>query len=397
MGVVSALGNSVNDMFQGLVENKTGVKAMDDWRQYVGLGSYLGSPAEDFTNDTLKRHQKRTMSPMSEMALHATKQALLQADLNEIDRSRSLLCMGSTLGSPQSFFGFYKKFFDVGGPKGQLGTSFFKVMNHSVAANVAVALEFSGATLAPSSACCTSSQAIAMGWELIQSGLYDLVIAGGADEMHHTSAAIFDIVGAASTNFNDRPNEAPRPFDRDRDGLVVSEGAGVVILESEEHAQKRGVKPIAELRGGVYASDGVHMAHPQSDSMAQVMKSCLERTGVDVSEIGYVNAHATGTEIGDREEIVATQKVVGTSVPVSSLKGHFGHSLAACGVIESIASIEMMNTDTLIGTRNLANIDQELVEVDFVTCTRKSSVDMVLVNNFAFGGVATSLIFGKIG
>src|SRR5262249_50248263 len=162
---------------------------------------------------------------------------------------------------------YFKKLFERGGPEGQLSTSFFKAMSHSVAANLALGLGFEGPLLSPSCACATSAQAMILAWELIQSGIYDVVIAGGADELHYTSVAIFDIVQAASRKYNDRPEHSPRPFDRQRDGLVVSEGAGIVVMESERHALARGATPLAEFRGGAYLDDGIHMSQPQAPSM----------------------------------------------------------------------------------------------------------------------------------
>jgi 3-oxoacyl-[acyl-carrier-protein] synthase II len=394
-GLVSSLGNSVSDAFAGLLANKSGVRRMEGWENYVGLKSWVGAPAAPYDSAKIDRAARRTMSPMSEMAYIATQQALGQADFHDPSSIRSALIMGSTSGSPKSFQAFYKKYFEVGGPKGQLGTSFFKVMNHSVASNVAVAIGFKGPVLSPGSACATSTQAIAMGWELLQTGLYDYIIAGGADELDVTSTAIFDIVGAASAGYNETPEKTARPFDRDRDGLVVSEGAGVVVLETEEHMKRRGVKPLVELISGNYFCDGKHMAHPDDEAMGILMRNCLERGNLAASDIDYVNAHATATTIGDVQEVKATYQVFGSGIPVSSLKGHFGHSLAACGVIEAISCIEMMRTGVLIGTRNLENPDPECHIVDLIGANREKKVDRVMVNNFAFGGISSSIILGR--
>jgi 3-oxoacyl-[acyl-carrier-protein] synthase II len=399
MGLISSLGSTPTELVDSLLAHRTGVRRMEGWEQYVGLRSYVAAPAVAYDASVVDRTSRRTMSPMSEMGLLATKQALASAslDIGAIEPARAAIIMGSTIGSPQSFYKFYKKVIEVGGPKGQLGSSFFKVMNHSVAANVAVDLKFKGSVLAPSSACCTSTQAIAMGWELLQTGMYDVVIAGGADELDYTSTAIFDIVGAASTGYNETPERTARPFDKDRDGLVVSEGAGVIVLETEEHALRRGARSLAELNGGAYLCDGNHMAHPDETAMATAMRLALGRARLDPHHIDYVNAHATATTVGDVEEVKATHAVFGEAIKVSSLKGHMGHSLAACGAIETIASIEMIKMQTVIGTRNLETIDPELARVDLVQAHRKARLDRVMVNNFAFGGISASIIVSTVG
>ena len=386
-GAITSLGNSVDAMFESLLRGDSGVRAYPDWAQYKGLKCLLGAPAADYDAMTLPRQVRRSMSRMSEMAALASFQALQQADISlgeKLNSPRTLICMGSTTGSPWTLEAYFHKLFEKHGPEGQLSTSFFKVMNHSVAANVAAACEFNGALLSPSSACSTSTQAIILGWELIRAGLYDVVVAGGADELHFTSAAVFDVVQAASHKYNDRPNETPRPFDKDRDGLVVSEGAGVVVLESETHAIKRGAKLLAEVNGGSYLCDGTHMSQSNASTMARTMQEALTRANMKASDIGYVNAHATGTHQGDNEEAQAIFEIFGKDTPVSSLKGHMGHSLAACGALEAIASIQMINKNVLIPTRNLGERDPACAPIHLfkeVTPTRMRSV---LSNNFAF-------------
>ena len=398
MGAVSSLGNGVESTFKGLLENRSAIRHYPEWQQYKGLFTHLGAPAQEYNVSKFSRQVRRTMSRMSEMALVATCEALQSADLaigNHVDTPRILICMGSTTGSPDTMETYFKRLFERGGPEGQLSTNFFKVMNHSIAANVASALAFRGPLMSPSSACATSAQAMIIGWELIKSGMYDIVIAGGADELHYTSAAIFDIVQAASRGYNERPQEASRPFDQKRDGLVVSEGAGVVILESEKSAQKRGVRPKAEFLGGSYLCDGTHMSQSNASAMVEVMGTSLERAGIRASDVGYINAHATGTIQGDAEESQAIGTVFGNQTPVSSLKGHFGHSLAACGAIEAIASIRMMQEKTLIPTRNLTSVDPACAQVLHLQEGRPTETKVVLSNNFAFGGMNTSLLLSS--
>jgi 3-oxoacyl-[acyl-carrier-protein] synthase II len=393
------LGNGVSAMFTSLRQNRSGVRHYPEWQQYKGLGTHLGAPAAAYDISRVPRSARRTMTRMSEMAVLATLEALQMADLrvgDHVNTPRILISMGSTTGSPDTMEAYFKKLFERGGPEGQLSTGFFKVMNHSVAANVASALAFRGPVMAPSSACATSAQAMIMGWELIQSGMYDIVIAGGADELHYTSAAVFDVVHAASRGHADHPEQAARPFDRARDGLVVSEGAGVVILESEASANRRGARPHARFLGGSYLCDGTHMSQSNASAMVETMKTSLDRAETLASEVGYVNAHATGTIQGDMEEARAIGAVFGNQTPVSSLKGHFGHSLAACGALEAISSFEMMREELILPTRNLTEIDPECAQVLHVQEMRPATPNVVLSNNFAFGGMNTSLLLSSL-
>ncbi len=399
MGIVSCLGNRVDDFFESLLQSRSGIQSFPEWKQLVGQKSCVGGAVREFSTEDIPRSIRRSMSRMSEMAYHASRQALHQADLAigpNSDLSRCLLILGSTTGSPQGYQDFFKKYFEKGGPEGQLSTAFLKTMNHSVAANVGMALPWTGPILSPSSACTTSSQALILGWELLQTGMYDVVLAGGADELHPNSAGVFDIVYAASTKFNDQPELTPRPFDKNRDGLAVAEGAGMLVLETEAHLLARKGRPLAEFMGGAYICDGTHMTHAQVPAMAKVMQMALNRSKLKSQEIDYVNAHATGTVVGDLEEIRATREVFGPEIKVSSLKGHMGHSLAACGAMELIASIAMLQNKKLIGTRNLEEIDPDCALVQHLQKNTDFAPKRILSNNFAFGGVNSSLVISAV-
>lgn len=400
MGAISSLGTNVPTMFEALLQNKSGVRHYPEWAAYNGLHSHVGGPAPAYDIMNVPRAARRTMSRMSEMSVLATLEAMGQADLQAGARKstpRIALCMGSTTGSPENLEIYFKKLIERKGPEGQMGTTFFKVMNHSVVSNVAAALEFKGPVFSPSSACATSAQAMILGWELLQTGLYDIVIAGGADELHYTSAAVFDIVMAASRGYNDDSQRSPRPFDAKRDGLVVAEGAAVVVMETEGSLQARGARALARFDGGAYLCDASHMSQSSRPAMVEVMNMALERAGRKSSEIGYVNAHATGTVQGDQEEAQAIGELFGIQIPVSSLKGHFGHSLAACGTLEAIACIEMMRKDILLPTRNLQEIDPSCAHVFHLQEARRTSIRTVMSNNFAFGGMNTSIVLSLIG
>ena len=398
-GAVSSLGVGSNTLFHHLLENHSGVKYFPEWEKYKGLHCFLGAPAPAYDISKISRAARRTMSRMSEMATLAALEAAAEAKLqfgNHAFTPRIALCIGSSTGSPDNLEVHYRKLFEREGPEGQLGTTFFKVMSHSVMSNVAAALEFYGPATAPSSACATSAQALGLAWELLQTGLYDIVIAGGADELHYTGVSVFDTVMAASRGYHATPELASRPFDAERDGLVVSEGAGIVILETEESVKRRGAEKLAELKGAFYTCDGTHMSQTQADSMAETMKFAMERAKVSPSEINYVNAHATSTLMGDQEEAQAIFDAVGGSVPVSSLKGHMGHSLAACGALEAIACVKMMQNRVLIPTRNLTNIDPRCAKIRHLQKVEKTEIKTILSNNFAFGGINSSLILSSV-
>lgn len=399
MGAITSLGHGSATTFAALVRGESGIRAMPEWRTLNGLHSYVAAPAVDYDVSRIPRAVRRSMSRMSEMAAVASHQALAHADLQAgggLNERRVLLAVGSTIGSPQIMETYFRKMFEKNGPEGQLSTSFFKIMSHSVAANVAASLDFNGALLSPNAACATSTQALILGWEMIRSGSYDIVIAGGADELHSMSVATFDIVQAASRAYNDRPEESSRPFDAARDGLVVSEGAGVVVLESESSVCKRGVRPLAEILGGAYWSDSSHMSQSSAATMAKVMQLTLERAGLKSRDVDYVNAHATGTVHGDAEEAKAIGAVFGEKIRVSSLKGHLGHSFAACGAIEAMACIEMMNAELLLPTRNLREVGAGCEGVTHIREISPSPTRRILSSNFAFGGLNTSLLISKV-
>lgn len=397
-GVMSSLGNSVPQMFSNLLEGQSTIRRMEDWSKLQGLHSHLGAPVFPYDITKLPRQVRRTMSPMSEMATLASMQALEEAKLNikELDFSRSLLAIGSTNGSPKTMEDYFFKLKDNGGVQSQSSTSFFKVMNHSVASNAAVALGFNGAVLSPSSACATSAMSCILAWELIQAGIYDVAICGGADELHYLTAAVFDGVYAATRNYNHDPDKSPRPFDKERDGLVVSEGAGIVILESEAHMRKRNAKPLVEFCGGSYLCESSHMSQNNENQMLNVMNLAIQRSGLKTEDIDYISAHATGTIQGDAAESSAIRKLFGDKTPVSSLKGHFGHSMAACGVIELIATYLMQKEKILIGTRNLQNIAPECQGVYHLQENLKKDTHVALSNNFAFGGINTSFVIKRV-
>jgi 3-oxoacyl-[acyl-carrier-protein] synthase II len=222
------------------------------------------------------------------------------------------------------------------------------------------------------------------------------MIAGGSEELDITDAAVFDTLYATSTR-NDRPASSPRPFDRDRDGLVVGEGAATLILEEHDRAVARGARLYAEIVGFGCNSDGNHVTQPQAETMAKALQLSLEDAGLAAGAIGFVSGHGTATEWGDIEESKATQTVLGPRTPLHSLKGHFGHSLGACGAIEAWLGIAMMRDGQFFPTANLTHVDPRCAELDYVLGEpRRLDCEYLMSNNFAFGGINTSLLFRQL-
>jgi 3-oxoacyl-[acyl-carrier-protein] synthase II len=221
------------------------------------------------------------------------------------------------------------------------------------------------------------------------------MVAGGAEELSVTQAAVFDTLFATSLK-NDSPESTPRPFDRDRDGLVVGEGVASLVLEEYEHARGRGADIVAELVGFGTNCDARHVTQPTAETMQVAMRLALADAGIDAAAIGYVSAHGTATEAGDIAESHATHAVFGSAMPFSSMKSFLGHTLGACGAQEAWLAIEMMNHDRFAQTLNLENLDSSCAELDYIVDSpRQISTDYVMSNNFAFGGINTSLIFRR--
>jgi 3-oxoacyl-[acyl-carrier-protein] synthase II len=301
---------------------------------------------------------------------------------------------GSCTGSPDAIrdFGSMLLTGDVGGIN---ATTYLRMMPHTAAANIGLYFGMKGRVIPACSACTSGSQSIGYAYEAIRFGRVRLMAAGGAEELCASEAAVFDTLYATSTR-NDTPQQTPSPFDRDRDGLVIGEGACTLVLEELEHANARGATIYAEIVGFASNSDGDHPTHPNTLTMEVAMRMALQDAGLPPDAIGYVNAHATATEQGDIAESQAMRRLFGRPVPVSSAKGHLGHTLGACGAIESWFSIQMMRGGWFMPTLNLRNVDERCGELDYIMDGgRELDCEYVMKNNFAFAGINTSLIFRR--
>jgi 3-oxoacyl-[acyl-carrier-protein] synthase II len=398
VGAYSPIGNDWTEIEANLRARKSGVRHIEAWDEYDGLNTKLGAPVQHVeapANFTRKR--TRSMGRVALLATVAAEVALRDAGLLDdpaLQSGRAGVAFGSSTGSTDAITDFanmlLSKTLD-----GITATTYIRMMGHTTPVNIGVFFGLKGRVFTTSSACTSGSQGVGYAFEAVRSGAQDIMVAGGAEELCPTEAAVFDTLYATST-FNDRPDTTPRPFDRDRDGLVIGEGACALIVENRDRALARGAKIYAEIVGFETNSDGAHVTQPSSDMMQNVMELALGNAGLDAGAIGYVCAHGTATHRGDIAESHATRNVVGESVPISSLKSYMGHTLGACGALESWLSIEMMNNGWFAPTINLENIDPNCAELDYIVGDgREGEVEYVMNNNFAFGGINTSLIFRR--
>ncbi|MEK7801791.1 MAG: beta-ketoacyl-ACP synthase, partial [Pseudomonadota bacterium] len=279
--------------------------------------------------------------------------------------------------------------------RGLTATSYVQMMSHTCAVNVGLFFGVKGRLIPTSSACTSASQAIGYGYESIKHGNQKAMITGGGEELCPTEAAVFDTLFATSTK-NSEPNKTPSPYDKSRDGLVIGEGAATLILEELEHAKARGVPIFAELVGFGTCCDAQHITHPDAVMMQAAMELAIKDAGIHPDEVGYVSGHATATDRGDIAESLATSRVFKRKIPISSMKGHFGHTLGACGSIEAWLAIEMMNRNLFSPTLNLKEPDPLCAPLDYIMGGwRNINTQYIMSNNFGFGGINTSLVFKR--
>lgn len=395
MGGVTALGHDWAAIRANLHAGRTATRRMD-WEHYTGINAKLAAPVVDFSvEQRYGRKQLRTMGRVSRMAVYATEQALDQAGLlgaAELKAGRCGIAYGSSFGSVTPILSFAELMND-GHSKTLNATSYIQVMSHTAAVNIALFFGVTGRIIPTSTACTSGSMAIGYAHEAIQSGKADVMIAGGGDELDISNVAVFDTLFATSTR-NDDPGLTPRPFDTGRDGLVIGEGASTLILEERGHALARGAHIHAEIVGFGTNCDGRHATQPHASTMEVALRLALQDAGLPPSEIGFVSGHGTATESGDIAESQATHAIFGDGMPIHSLKGHFGHTLGACGALEAWLGIEMMREKSFAPTANLTTVDSRCAPLDYVMKdARRIETRHLMSNNFAFGGINTSLIF----
>lgn len=397
MAGISPIGNDWDSIANNLKAQKTGVQTMHDWDKYDGLNTRLGAPCDFEKPSHYSRKAVRSMGRIAMMATRATELALEQAGLlddKSIQDGRMGVSFGSSAGSPSAIGEFGNMLLNHN-TDGLTATSYIRMMSHTAPVNIGVFFGLKGRVITTSSACTSGSQGIGYAYEAIKFGRQDMMVAGGAEELCATEAAVFDTLYATSTK-NDQPSTSPSPFDTNRDGLVIGEGAGSLILEELATAKARGAKIYAELVGFGTNSDGTHVTQPSAVTMRGAMERALKDSGLSAADIGYISAHGTATDRGDIAESQATAEIFGSNTPISALKSYTGHTLGACGALEAWAAIEMMNAGWFHPTANLRQVDPECGELDYIQGeVRHLECEYIMSNNFAFGGINTSLIFKR--
>ncbi len=398
MSGLTSLGSDWESISKRVREQQSGIRKMQEWAMYDGLNTLLGGPILDFeVPGHYTRKRIRSMGRVALFSTVTTERALEQAGLLDdpvISSGETGIAYGSSSGTPDAIADFAAMLHEHSTGKIN-ATSYIRMMSHTAAVNTGLFFRIRGRLIATSTACTSGSQAIGYAYEAIKYGKQRVMVAGGAEELSATQAAVFDTLFATSVQ-NETPEKTPRPFDKDRDGLVIGEGAASLILEDLDYAKARGAKIIAEIAGFATNCDATHVTQPTAATMEQAMRMGLQDAELDPAAVGYVCAHGTATDLGDVAESQATNAVFGSKMPISSLKSFFGHTLGACGAQEAWLAIEMMNNEQFTPTLNLDNLDERCGELDYIVEEpRRLSTEYVVNNNFAFGGVNTSLVLRR--
>ena len=395
MGIYSCIGTSLEEVRESLYQGKSGI-VLDQDRKEFGCRSGLTGvvPKPDLKN-LLNRRQRVSMGEESEYAYLATLDALKQANLDEtfLDTHEVGILYGNDSVSQAVV-----ESIDIAREKKDttlMGSgAIFKSMNSTVTMNLSTIFKLKGINLTISAACASGSHSLGLAYMMIKNGFQDMIICGGAQETNKYSMASFDGLGVFSAR-EEEPTKASRPFDAERDGLIPSGGAATLIVESLESAQRRGVPILAEIIGYGFSSNGGHISTPNVDGPALAMDRALKQSGLNASDIDYINAHATSTPIGDANEAKAIYEIFGSEVPVSSTKSMTGHECWMAGASEVIYSILMMQNDFVAPNINLENPDNEAQRINLISKTKNQKIDVFLSNSFGFGGTNSALIVKK--
>lgn len=395
---ISSLGNNWADIRERILSKRNCVRYMHEWDQYEELQTRLASPVDNFSlPEHFNKKRTRGMGRVAQLGVCATEQALINAGLHKDPILKSGQC-GVAYGSATGSSAAAMEFFELLGNQSMKrinGTTYLRMMSHTAAVNISVFFGTTGRMYPTSSACTAGSQAIGYAYEAIKNGLQTVMIAGGAEELCPTQAAVFDTVYSASL-FNKTPEASPRPFDKKRDGLVLGEGGATLILEDWEHAQNRGANILGEVVGFATNCDGSHLVRPNKKTMAEVMRLALQDAELSADKIDYISGHGTSTIHGDIAEALATNEVFGANTPFSTLKSYVGHSLGNCGALEAWLGLEMMREGWFSTCLNLDEPDEQCADLDYIRAEeREIKAQYIASNNFAFGGVNTSLIFKR--
>ena len=394
MGSISCIGNNLEEISKSLKNGISGISKNDEYSD-LGFRSKISGSISINLKDLIDRKLFRFMGEAAAYSYLSALDAIKDSDLPEsiFETDRIGVIAGSGGASSRSQVDAA----DILREKGVKRVGPYRVtqtMGSTVSACLATSLKIKGVNFSISSACSTSAHCVGSAWEQIQLGNQDVIIAGGAEDEHWTQSGLFDAMGALSSNFNENPTEASRPFDENRDGFVISGGGGILIVEELEHALSRKAKIYAEIKGYSATSDGDDMVAPSGEGAKNCMKKSLEMSGL--KSVDYLNAHGTSTPAGDPIELNAIKSVFKDDIPiVSSTKSLTGHTLGAAGVQECIYSILMMNGNFIAGNKNLTD---PIPEADGINIPKKSlekEFDSFMSNSFGFGGTNVSLVLSK--
>ncbi len=399
IGLRSPIGHTLAAMRSSFLEGRGGIRTMSGWGGLDGLRTRVGAPCDGIDVNEIPRKSSRTMGRVAVLSALAVRDAIADSGIPS-DIIASPACgvsFGSTVGSTASQEDFLRPILNDNSIRGLLASSYLQFMSHTCAANIALMFGCKGPLVASCTACTSGSHGVGVAYEQVRFGRAAICIGGGAEELHILHAGIFDIMRATSAGYSDTPDKTPRPFDRRRDGLVVGEGAGCLILEEYEHAKKRGARIYAEIIGYGSSCNGTHPTNSDPEGICVAINGALRDAQLAPTDIQHINAHATGTDVGDAAEAVAVHRIFGDKVPISALKGYMSHTLGASGALESIATILMMQDGFMAVSKNLDEPDPALPPLDHVLGSpRQARLGIAMNNNFAFGGINTSLIFRAV-
>jgi len=394
MGIVSCLGNSLDAVSLALRESRSGVSRIDAWRAR-GFHSQVAAVASVANEPPFDRKLERFMGDTARFACHAAKKAIDDARLD--DATLRSPTTGAVIGSGVGAMAEYDAAMAAVHAHGIDRTPPYTVpraMSSTASANVVQTFGIEGVAYSPSSACTSSALAIGQAMQLIQTGRQQVVLAGGSEALHDNMTLMFDAMHALSRGFNDMPSRASRPYDTTRDGFVIGSGAGVLVLESLDHARARGARIHAELTGFGESTDGAGMVSPHSDGIARALRMTVAGAD-DMPE--YINTQAPSTPLGDVQELRALRDVFGARVPAfSSTKGMTGHPLGACGAHEAIYTLLMMRDGFIAGTGRIESPDPLTLDMPLVQVTREARIDRALSVSFGFGGSCAGLMFAVV-
>ena len=398
---ITPVGRGKEEIIRHLVEGISGVKKLktDDLLSKFIHSGIFGTVDYNIDYD-FKRQHRKTMGPVSYYACQVAKEVLEASGLDNdfITSGRLGVAFGSTHGSPTVQRQIYKSFFSESRSKlSSIGAvDYLKSMVHTTAVNITKMFGITGRVISSSTACTTSSQSIGFGYEMVKYGMQDAMLCGGADEYDTTTVAVFDNLLACSTEFNATPHLTPRPFEARRDGLVVGEGAGAVLLEEYEFAKKRGANILAEVIGFSCNNNGGDLILPNLDGITETIRLGLKDAGIGPDAVQFISAHATATKMGDVIEAQAIGAVYGDSPVVTGLKSYMGHTMGSCGAIETIITIYLMQERFIAPTLNLEKIDERCAMIRHAQNLIETDIRIAAIQNFAFGGVNTCLIIKKV-